>query len=288
MAPPLHATVELRLDQTLSQFRQWQTPAPLESEPELLRELTGGLSNHSFLVSAGQLYVVRLEGQHSELHPINRQAELRAISQASEAGIAPVPRYFNPDLGALVTDYLDTVSIEEFDAEATAELLRRIHSLPPMRSRQDLEKRIDWYLRLAAQKSRPVPRPLSNCEAAVRHCLTEVAALESNPVLCHNDLLRANRVFSGGSWYALDWEYAAMGNRWFDLAAICWEEQLSASATSKFAAHYLQREADETELCQLRCLHLVYGYLECLWHLAVTGEAEGSKLEQLERASAGV
>jgi len=41
---------------------------------------------------------------------------------------------------------------------------------------------------------------------------------EHTPVPCHNDLLAGNFIGDGARVWIVDWEYAGMGDRYFDLA----------------------------------------------------------------------
>ncbi|MCB1843706.1 MAG: phosphotransferase family protein, partial [Halioglobus sp.] len=210
-------TVHERLQQTLAQWRHWQCPQPLTECPEVEGPLQQGHSNPSFLVSCGQRFVVRLDGVDTRLNGINRQAEWRILDAAHRSGLAPHPCYFNPDLGSLVCSYLPGDAPARFDPVATAGLLRRIHALPAVHQRLHLAERIGRY-------ARRLPREHAEWLAPAGQSLSRLLALtagdRSPAVLCHNDLLRANRLLSGGRLYALDWEYAAMGPPLYDLAVL--------------------------------------------------------------------
>ena len=60
--------------------------------------------------------------------------------------------------------------------------------------------------------------------AAMQTCDTETALAsleEDTSYLCHNDLTPDNLMIRGDSLVAIDWEYAAMGSRYFDVAIAC-------------------------------------------------------------------
>ena len=56
--------------------------------------------------------------------------------------------------------------------------------------------------------------------ARVLACLERRLANTTGRVFCHNDLLRANRIATRGSLRAIDWEYSAMAEPWYDLAVV--------------------------------------------------------------------
>jgi thiamine kinase-like enzyme len=87
--------------------------------------------------------------------------------------------------------------------------------------------------------------------------------------LCHNDLLAANRLRSGGVLWALDWEYCAMGSPWYDLAVTQCGDSLGEVETDELLRSYLGRSPQSDELERLRDYGRVYRYLELLWYLAL-------------------
>ena len=86
-------------------------------------------------------------------------------------------------------------------------------------------------------------------------------------VLCHNDLLRANRLYSGGKLYALDWEYSAMGSPLYDLAVVAAGDNLGPTATHNLLEAYSGRQPTAVEQQLITQYACVYRYLELLWYL---------------------
>ena len=65
----------------------------------------------------------------------------------------------------------------------------------------------------------------------VSRLLEEISRHPGESVLCHNDLLRANRIYSGGKLWAIDWEYCAMASPWYDIAVIVNGDALNEHTT---------------------------------------------------------
>lgn len=278
MNDELAPRVRRRLDQTLAQWRHWHCSPVLRRAPRLLRSLGGGHSNHSLLVESGARFVVRIEGAGGGVHGINRQAEWRALQDAAAAGLAPQPRYFNPDLGSLVYDYLPPDAQQGGSPADTAALLRAIHALPARRQRLDLAQRIPRYEQVLAQRGEALPAPLAARRAALQASLEHVRRDAGEPVTCHHDLLRANRLYSGGRLYALDWEYSAMGSGWYDLAVVLHGDDMPPEAGEQLVTAYLEREPRPEERALLRHYGALYRYLELLWYLALPSPAPGVNL----------
>ena len=286
MVAALPDNIRLKLAQTLGQWRQWDCEPGLAAAPRIVSVLTRGLSNFSVLVEAGQRFVVRIDGINPALHSLNRQGEWRSLEAASRSGLAPRPRYFNPELGSLVCDYLEPDELQPLAVPDIARLLHGIHQQPPRHHRLDLAERILSYEKILAHRAPSRAAELTDCGRAATQLLASASEAHCPPVLCHHDLLRANRLYSGGRLFALDWEYSAMGNPWYDLAVVIAGDSLSADDADSLLHAYLGRPACAAEQQLVAQFGCVYRYLELLWYLAqdhpaLDDEALREKLELL-------
>ncbi|MEQ8516978.1 MAG: phosphotransferase, partial [Chromatocurvus sp.] len=182
---------------------------------------------------------------------------------AAAAGLAPQPRFFDPDAGVLLVDYLPPdAAPEAASAEDVGGLLRAVHRLDADAPRLSLDACITHYAALLQ----------AFCDDAARDCLASLSdplaracrALDTDTeaaVVCHNDLTPGNRLYHRGRLYALDWEYAACGSRWFDLAVAA-DKRLDAV---KLLEAYLQRPPSAPERAQIVRARLIARYLELLW-----------------------
>lgn len=286
MVAALPGNIKLKLDQTLAQWRHWDCDPPLSSAPSILRVLPPGLSNFSVLVEAGRPFVVRIDGVNPAVHGLNRQGEWHSLHAAHDAGLAPRPRYFNPDLGSLVCDYLAPDAHQPLAVADIADLLRGIHRLPARHHRLDLPDRVLSYEKRLAHRDVSRTVALTRYRNAITAILADTGAIEQPLVLCHHDLLRANRLYHGGRLYAIDWEYSAMGSPWYDLAVVAAGDALGNTGLDGLLESYLDRPAHASERELVMQYGCVYRYLELLWYLAQAHpalDAAGleSKLERL-------
>lgn len=268
MVASLPRNIQLKLDQTLNQWRQWRCNPPLEGPPLALTPLGSGISNHSILVEAGQLFVIRIDGAQAANNGLSRSNEWHALKMAHDAGLAPCPRYYNPELGALVCDYLAPDNSHSAELAETAALLRAIHSLPGCHHRLDLRDRISRYERQLTQLGLELPAVMAASRGEILFLLDKLAEEQAPQVLCHNDLLAANRIYSENRLWAIDWEYSAMGSPWFDLAVLAIGDCLSVREQQELARAYLQRPANSDENLMFSRFCSVYRYLELLWYLS--------------------
>lgn len=269
MTLALPRTVRHKLELTLAQWPQWQCTPALARAPSVVKVLSPGVSNHSVLVECTDRYVVRIDGLSPKANGLNRQVEWRTLQAAHSEGLAPCPRYFNPDLGSLVCDYLPPDAEQPTDAAAVGRLLRAIHALPPRHHRLDLAERILRYEKQLEHRGVLLGDALRSCHDPVLQLLHEANLQPADTVLCHIDLLCANRLYSGGHLWALDWEYCAMASPWYDIAVVVHGDGMAAAETDALLHAYLGREPAAGERLRLLQYGCIYRYLELVWYLAL-------------------
>ncbi len=195
---------------------------PLEGEPA---PLEGGITNRNFRARlGGRDYVIRVPGKETSLLGIDRLAEMRANELAARIGIAPPVAARLEDPPCLVTGFVEAreMSSEELRAPekitAVAEALRAFHdcgeSVP---TEFDSFRLVETYAETAAERGAEVPASFTESCAAAARIEEALGGPEHEPVPCHNDLLAANFLDDGERIRIVDWEYAGMGDRYFDL-----------------------------------------------------------------------
>ncbi|WP_439105953.1 choline/ethanolamine kinase family protein [Congregibacter sp.] len=261
----------------------WWAPQ-LSCPPSLGEVLHGGHSHHVQLIeSSSQRWVCRI-ARGDKGDTAQREIEVTIQAEAARRGLAPEVCHSNPELGVTIMEYIDGDHDEPGSLSALAKLLHGIHALPLHGSitcsvdvlrdyRRELHSNSDLATLLA--------RGETLIDAAAR-CVEKHRA--SKAVLCHNDLLRANRIKSDDKLYALDWEYAAPGDPFFDLA-VCASE-LSGNDARVLLTHYLRRTPTMDEKQRYQAQSLLYACVEACWFSAYkprSQEAEHSatRLEQI-------
>ena len=274
MVATLPDSIKRKLSQTLDQWQSWKCATTPLQKPEPIGLLSPGLGNYSILVEAQTKFVVRINKLNPAVIGLNRQAEWRALQSAGAAGLAPTPRYYNPELGSLVYDYLVEDQGASCHLAATAGLLRSIHELPAIHFRLDLHERLLRYEKHIEHRNESPHPDLLKHRTTILSILEGIRSRPCQPVLCHNDLLQANRIVTKGHLRAIDWEYCAMGNRWFDLAVVCVGDTLNEDDTEELLASYLGEEPSVKHRHELEQHIAVYRYLELLWFCALDDPQE--------------
>lgn len=245
-------------------WRRWAT-----TQPAVIRQLLGGLTNHSYLISAdNRLLVLRKNAANSNALNLNRKAEARALSHASKAGLCPPLVYIDPQQQYLVSDYIGdhTWSANTAnDLAQLAELLRRIHKLTRIQTSLIIEEKITFYLS-AIRDHAEFSDQLKALRPDIQAHINKARELNRGDVLCHNDLLASNLIHRNNSLIAIDWEYAAMGDAYFELAVIIEGNKLDAEQQQTLLTKYLDRPLAQRDWQRLHHWQIIYGYLCVLWY----------------------
>jgi thiamine kinase-like enzyme len=235
--------------------------------------LSGGITNRNFLVSGApdrSRFVLRLAGNDTHLLGISREVEHAATVTAAGIGVGPeVIAYLRPE-GYLVTRFIEGRAIPEAEMREPARLravgatLRRIHDGPAIPGLFVPFRIVEAYRALAVSRAVRIPPEYELAQAIARRielaCLT--APLDLRP--CHNDLLNANFIDDGEHLRIVDWEYAGMGDPWFDLANFSVNHELDEGGRERLLAAYAG-EATSTGLSALDLMRYMSDFREAMW-----------------------
>jgi thiamine kinase-like enzyme len=85
------------------------------------------------------------------------------------------------------------------------------------------------------------------------------------PVPCHNDLLNANFILDSAGVRIVDWEYAGMGNRYFDLGNLSVNNGLREADDERLLAAYFGAPCTERRFACLRLMRIMSDFREAMW-----------------------
>jgi thiamine kinase-like enzyme len=242
--------------------------------PVEVSELGGGITNHNFKIGVdGEFFVLRLGGAKTDLLGIDRSVEVAAGRRAFEVGIGPEVTGFVPEEGWLVARFIDgrPVSPEEMRApemlERVAGALRGFHEAAPIPGRFDAHAIVDDY-RVKAE-SHGVTLPTAFMDARGMSERIRRARSTQPLVPCHNDLLNAN-FLDDGAIRIVDWEYAGMGDRFFDLANFSVNHDFAVDDDRRLLDAYFG-EMRDSDLASLRLMRFMSDFREAMWGVLQSG-----------------
>jgi len=260
--------IDARLQGLLADLRD--TLGPAVGKPVAL---SGGITNRNFRVRfqdpVGEC-VLRLPGRDTGLLGIDRRAELDAGRQASRLGIGPTVVY--GDERCLVTEYLTGAELDSdrlrAQPQAVAHALRAFHdSGSELPTRFWVPELLDEYAALLSQRGIAVGEPYRRTQRLIGEIARALPLRE--PVPCHNDLLPGNLMSVAedpGGAMLVDWEYAGMGHRWFDLGNLSVNNGFDTGAEDRLLSAYFEGERPSAgRRAALQLFKLVSDAREAAW-----------------------
>ncbi len=243
----------------------WEHGA-LEVEP-----LEGGITNRNYVVSrGGERFVLRVPGRDTELLGIDRANEARAATLAAEAGVGPEVVALLPDSGCFVARFVEGAHVPMADLRrddvlgSVVRSLRAFHACAPIPSSFNVFRIVEGYGETA--EARGVELPASYGDAHALSARIE-AALAVNPApltTCHNDLLNANFLREGDHTWIVDYEYAGMGDPFFDLGNLAVNNDLDPDADERLLGHTYGAVQDRHR-ARLALMRLMSDFREAMW-----------------------
>ncbi|HVC79181.1 MAG TPA: choline/ethanolamine kinase family protein [Chloroflexota bacterium] len=244
--------------------------------------LSGGMTNLNYLViAAGASYVLRIGGNASDRLGIDREAEYAASVRAAALGIGPEVVAFTRPEGYLVTRFVEGSAIGPDLIRGPAVLarivaaLRRFHHGTPIPGSFSPFRVVERYARLAHERAVPLPSAYEPFREQARRM--ECALYPSGRtgvvlVPCHNDLLTANFLWEAGQLWIIDWEYAGMGDRYFDLANLSANHTFSEQDDHALLSAYFGLTApDAARFARLQLMRGMSLFREAMWGVAQQG-----------------
>jgi len=185
-----------------------------------------GYCNENYLVVAdGVKYIVRKLLRDD----IDREFDWKVQNLAYTQGITAEPLVFDAEHGFMVFEFIEgehKSKLDENELKLLAHTLQKLHSIT-----------ID---------AKPIKIE------------TDTSRVECYPkeyVLCHNDLNPQNIFFSNDVKF-IDWEYAGVNDRYFDLACVCVEFGLDEQMQEVFLRAYF--EGKDFSLEKLEAYKIIY------------------------------
>ena len=223
-----------------------------------IESLSGGITNRNFKVDVdGETFVLRVGGKDTELLGIDRSAEYTASCVAAELGLGPEVVAFVEPEGCLVTRFVDG-QVGKVDVHQVGSALRRLHDGPALPGRFDSFRVVDAYRALAGERGVGVPAQYERARELACEIERRRSAAPLRP--CHNDLLNANFIDDGARLWLVDWEYAGMGDPFFDLGNFAVNHELEEAEERVLLEAYGTHDWDA-----LVCMRFMSDFREAMW-----------------------
>ena len=231
--------------------------------------LGGGITNHNLKVEVdGESFVLRVAGKDTGLLGIDRTVELAATEAAAVLGVGPEVVAFVEPEGWLVTRFVaGTIPPLERMREPAmlarvAGALRAFHEGPAIPGTFDSFRVVEAYRETALARGGRVSEAFDWAHALAMRIETRRSA--DTVVPCHNDLLNANFLDDGERLCIVDWEYAGIGDRFFDLANFSINHELDRTQSETLLGFYFG-EVRGQDAHALELMRFMSDFREAMW-----------------------
>jgi thiamine kinase-like enzyme len=197
------------------------------------------------LVCENQKYLIR------EFKLANdRVSEFKIQKIASKQKIGATPLLLDKQNGVMISEFIQGVhkpKPNQQELKTLALLIKKLHAIKLQQKPNYLRQNFKFKHKKALK------------------AFMALKAHKKEPVLCHNDLHDKNILF-GKTIKLIDWEYAGVNDRYFDLASICVEFKLSKRNEEAFLRVYFGRDKRVNHK-KLALYKVIYKELWRLWFL---------------------
>jgi thiamine kinase-like enzyme len=247
----------------------------------VISTLEGGITNQNYRVDIGQeSFVLRVGGQSTHLLGIERERERQCTAIAAHSGIGPevVPCHAAAGAEVLLTRFIAGTTLSAEHASSPEMLprivaaIKRYHDGPAFPGAFSPFATVHAYQRLAFERGVVLPATLPHA----LHLLAQIAAATGSQQLlrpCHNDLLAGNFIDEGHALRIVDWEYAGMGDLFFDLGNFAANQALDEEQCALLLQLYFG-EVRPAQQAQLHLMRLASDLRESLWGFVQLGISE--------------
>lgn len=245
--------------------------------------LSGGITNLNYKIETdGKAYVMRITGADTDKLGIRRDVEHQANLAAGRLGVAPEVEYFIEPEGYLLTRFIngkpmppDVITTPE-NLARVARKLRLFHkNAPPLDGEFNVFRRVEMLTAVSKSNNCQFPFDFDWIRGKMRQ--VEEALLKDPyfPTPCHDDLLNLNWLDENvpgelGEIRLLDWEYAGMGDIFYDLSNFSHHHGLSDEKVRLLLKEYFG-EVTPQNFARLKLMWPMSEIHEAMWGTTQTG-----------------
>lgn len=218
-----------------------------------------GFNNISYLLkTTTKSYVIRVFKSNDSVN-ISRKFEYEIQKKAYKINIALKPIFLNEEF--MIYEYkkgIHKTKLSKIELKNLVSKIKKFHNFKTTGKHYDLKQDLKNYSKtLITQKSKKL----------INQCFKSIKILEKQKyeaVLTHHDLNPKNIIFSKNSLRIIDWEYAGVNDRFFDLASLCVEFKLNKNEEKIVLDSYFKTKKGFHKI-KLKHYKIIYDNFCKLW-----------------------
>ena len=245
--------------------------------------LSGGITNRNYKIETdSKAYVLRITGANTDKLGIRRDVEHQANLAAGKLGIAPEVMYFIEPEGYLLTRFINGSTLPPEVITKPENIIRVVRKIrlfhmnaPALDGEFNVFRRVEMLTGVSERNNCKFPFDFE----WIIHKMHQVEqALLKDPYIptpCHDDLLNLNWLDENvpgeiGEIRLLDWEYAGMGDIFFDLGNFCHHHRLIDDKVRLLLQEYFG-EVTPQNFARLKLMWPMSEIHEAMWGTTQTG-----------------
>jgi thiamine kinase-like enzyme len=222
-----------------------------------ITQLSGGITNKLYRIQSEKGdYTVRIYGDKTDLF-INRDCEAHTIEEMAKVGVASNMIKYMPEIGVTIVEFIgDSIVLKNdhfLDPSLHSKIvapIRKIH-LSGVRLKQIFNPLVEVMKMSAILKRLDVDYPEFDIAGTIQRLIKLASIInipESEYTPCHNDLLADNFILINDDardryaepMYIIDWEYAGMAPKYYDMADMFQEILVPRESEKSIVAEYCE------------------------------------------------
>lgn len=220
-----------------------------------ITELSGGITNKLYRIQSEKGdYTVRIYGDKTDLF-INRDEEAQAIREMAKIGVGSKMIKYMPDIGVTIVEFIGDSLVLTNDHFLDKSLypkivdpIRKIHD-SGVKLKKIFNPRVEVKKMFAILNDLDADYPEFDIAGTIKRLekLADIINIpESEYTACHNDLLADNFILINkdarhkydSPMYIIDWEYAGMAPKYYDIADMFQEILVPRESEKQIVAEY--------------------------------------------------
>jgi len=248
--------------------------------------LSGGITNLNYKIDTdGKSYVLRITGADTDKLGIRRDVEHQANLEAGRLGVAPEVVYFIEPEGYLLTRFINGKRVPPEEIKKPENIVRVVRKLrlfhtraPELKGEFNVFRRVEWLTGVSKSKNCKFPFDFGWIMEKMQEVEQALLKDPYSPTPCHDDLLNLNWLDEEvpgeiGELRLLDWEYAGMGDIFYDLANFSHHHRLSDDQVWLLLQEYFG-EVKQKNFARLKLMWPMSEIHEAMWGTTQTGISE--------------
>jgi thiamine kinase-like enzyme len=244
---------------------EWRTHEPT------VTPIDAGRTNRNFRVEVGgAAFFLRLSDEDTALLGIDRAAEYEAALDAAAAGVGPEVVAHLPQHRCLITGWVPGEPLAEGDMEQenvladVARVVRTIHAGPRLPCSFEAFRIVEDYRRIAHERGVAIPDAFEPAHERAGRIEEAFAQAPVPECPCHNDLLADNFLRGDDGFWLVDYEYAGMGDPFFDLGNLSINNALSEDSQEALLGLMFD-EVTDAHRARLHLMRIMSDFREAMW-----------------------